>query len=280
MALVTLLTDFGTQDPFVGEMKGVLHSVVRELTVVDITHGISRGNVREAAWVLRKAAPWFPPGTCHLVVVDPGVGGSRRALAAEAGGHRFVGPDNGVLLAALDAAGGAAIHEIAVREVDRERRGTTFDGRDRFAPVAGRLAAGEALEQLGPAIDDPVRPGVFAPGPEEGGWSVEVIRVDRFGNLVTVAEERFLRDELGEDWRKARVRVGSTWIEGVQVAYCDVAPGRALLAIGGSGVLEVSVRDGSAAAELGVRAGDRIHLARPDSRQRGEAGDGSGAEVT
>lgn len=263
MALITLLTDFGTQDPFVGEMKGVLLTIAPDAVPVDLTHGIAPGNVREAAWVLRKSLPWFPPGTCHLVVVDPGVGSGRRAIAADAGGHRFVGPDNGVLMPALDAAGSPEIREVTVREVDRERRGSTFDGRDRFAPTAARLAAGAALRELGPEVHDPVRPVPFAPQPEDGGWSLEVIRVDRFGNLVTVAEERFLRDTLGEDWRRATVRAGTARVEGVRTAYADVEPGETLLSIGGSGVLELSVRNGSAADALGLRAGDRVLLERP-----------------
>jgi S-adenosylmethionine hydrolase len=264
MALVTLLTDFGTRDPFVGEMKGVMACVAPEIRFVDLTHDVARGNVREAAWVLAKSVPWFPPGTCHLVVVDPGVGSDRRALAAEAGGHRFVGPDNGVLAPALDGARGARIREIAVREVDRPRRGTTFDGRDRFAPVAARLALGASLDELGPEVDDPVRPASFAPAPEGDGWSAEIIRVDRFGNLVTTAEEGFLRREMGEAWRHARVRAGATWVEGIRTAYSDSDPGRPLLSIGGSGVLEISVREGSAADALGLRAGDRITVAPPE----------------
>jgi hypothetical protein len=148
-----------------------------------------------------------------------------------------------------------------VREVDRPRRGTTFDGRDRFAPVAARLAAGGGLEELGPELDDPVRPASFAPVRDGDGWTVEVIRVDRFGNLVTAVEESFLRGELGDEWRAARVRAGADWIEGVRTAYSEVEAGQALLSVGGSGVLEVSVRDGSAAEALGVRAGDRIRLA-------------------
>jgi S-adenosylmethionine hydrolase len=264
MSLVTLLTDFGTQDPFVGEMKGVMACIAPGIRFVDLTHEVAPGNVREAAWVLAKSVPWFPPGTCHLVVVDPGVGSDRRALAAEAGGHRFVGPDNGVLAPALDAAGGARIREIAVREVDRPRRGTTFDGRDRFAPVAARLALGAPLEELGPEVDDPERPGSFAPVREGDGWSAEIIRIDRFGNLVTTAEEAFLRRELGEDWRRARVTAGTMRVEGIRTAYVEADSGQALLSIGGSGVLEISVRDGSAARTLGLQAGDRVTVSLPE----------------
>jgi hypothetical protein len=266
MSLVTILTDFGTRDPFVGEMKGVMTSVAPEVRTVDLTHEIAPGNVREAAWVLSKAVAWFPSGTCHLAVVDPGVGGDRRAIAAEAGGHRFVGPDNGLLMPAVNALGRAHVREISVREVDRPRRGTTFDGRDRFAPAAARLAAGGRLEEMGPEVHDPVPGAPYAPVRDGEAWTVEIIRADRFGNLVTAAEESFLRRELGEDWRKARVRAAETWIEGVRTAYSDVDPGQPLLSVGGSGVLEISVRDGSAAGALGLRAGDRVRLLPADER--------------
>jgi S-adenosylmethionine hydrolase len=264
MPLVTLLTDFGLRDPFVGEMKGVLHALVPGLHTVDVSHGVERGNVREGAWILGKSWSVFPPGTCHLAVVDPGVGSERRAVVAAAAGHLFVGPDNGLLAPALRDAGAAEVREIAVRELDRVRRGTTFDGRDVFAPAAARLAAGRAVAEFGPEVHDPVPLAPFDPRPEPPGWSVEVVRVDVFGNVVTAAEESFLRAELGEEWRRARVRAGQEWLHGLCVAYDDVPEGEPMLSIGGSGTLEVSVSRGSAAERLGLRAGDRVLVAGPE----------------
>jgi len=263
MRIITLLTDFGLRDPFVGEMKAVLLGLAPEARLVDLTHGVTAGGVREAAWILRKAWELFPAGTCHLVVVDPGVGGSRRALAASAGGHVFVGPDNGVLAPALASAGEPQVREIAVRELDRVRRGTTFDGRDVFAPAAARLARGAELAEFGPEIRDFLAVASFVPEPVPGGWSVEIVRADHFGNLVTTAEEDFLRRELGERWREARVRIGESWIEGIRLSYGEVAEGESLLSIGGSGTLEVSVNRGSARERHGAEPGERVLLAAP-----------------
>lgn len=264
MPLLSLLTDFGLTDPFVGEMKAVVKSIAPDLGIVDVTHGIRPGDVREAAWVLRRSWSLFPEGTCHVAVVDPGVGTGRRALAAEAGGHRFVGPDNGVLAAALGSiAADREIREIGLREIDHRRRGTTFDGRDLFAPVGARLATGLALAEVGPEVHDPVQLSPFRPGPAGDGWDVEIVRVDRFGNLVTVAEESFLRETFDEDWRDVSVRIGDRSIAGIRSAYEDVAPGEPLLSIGGSGTLEVSVRSGSAAEALGAVPGGRVRLLPP-----------------
>jgi len=259
--ILSLLTDFGLDDPFVGEMKAVAKSIAPEIEIVDLAHGISPGRVREGAWVLRKAWSLFPAGTCHVAVVDPGVGTARRALAARAGGHAFVGPDNGLLTPALEAAGSdLEVREITLREIDRRRRGTTFDGRDVFAPAGARLARGLPLAEVGPEVHDPVALAPFRPEPVDGGWDVEIVRVDRYGNLVTVAEESFLRDALGEDWRGASVRIGDRVVRGIRSGYEEVDPGEGLLAIGGSGTLEVCVRGGSARDEFGAAAGDRLRL--------------------
>jgi S-adenosylmethionine hydrolase len=199
-----------------------------------------------------------------VAVVDPGVGTERRALAAEAGGHFFVGPDNGLLTAALDsAAGPREVREIALREIDRSRRGTTFDGRDVFAPAAARLATGLPLRDVGPEVHDAVPLPPFRPEASDGSWDVEVVRVDHFGNLVTVVEESFLRERFGERWRDASVRVAGRSVDRIRSGYEDVEPGAALLTIGGSGTLEVSVRGGSAGEILGIRAGSRIRLFAP-----------------
>jgi len=264
VGVITLLTDFGLADSYVGEVKAVLLRASPGATLVDLTHGIAPGSVREGAWVLRRTWSLFPAGTCHLAVVDPGVGGVRRGLAVAAGGHFFVGPDNGLLAPAWEAAGVPEIRQIDVREVDLTRRGTTFDGRDVFAPVAGRLATGGALVELGPEVDDPVALPSFRPvlrGP--GLWELEVAHVDRFGNLVTVAEESFLREAAGEEWREVGVRIGEESIHGIRLAYDDVDPGAPLLTIGGAGTLEVCVNRGSAKRRFGLGAGSRVTLEVP-----------------
>ncbi|MEZ5065047.1 MAG: SAM-dependent chlorinase/fluorinase [bacterium] len=194
------------------------------------------------------------------------VGGDRRGLVLEAGGYHFVGPDNGLLAAAADrAAAGREIRavEIALRELDRRRRGTTFDGRDLFAPTAARLAAGLALEEVGPELEDWISLAPFRPAAVGADWEVEIVTSDRFGNLVTVAAEAFLRETFGEDWRGIRVRVGAREIEGVAFAYEEAAEGELLLSIGGSGSLEISANRGSARKLLRTGPGDRVLLRPP-----------------
>ena len=269
MRIVTLLTDFGLTDPYVGEMKAVLVRLAPGITVIDLTHGIAPGAVREAAWVLRNAWDQFPAGTCHVAVVDPGVGSERRALVADAGGHLFVGPDNGVLHPAWEMAGLSEIREISTRETEHRRRGTTFDGRDVFAPLAARLATGLSVSQVGREVHDPVTLPSFAPRPRGTGvWETEVVRVDRFGNLVTAADETFLREALGEEWRALEVKLEGTWLRGVRLGYEEVPRGEALLTIGGAGALEISVNQGSARKRFGLRAGDVVRIEAPSESSR------------
>ncbi len=265
MALITLLTDFGGSDSFVGEMKGAILSIDPTIRIVDLAHGVAAGNVREGAWVLSRTWDAFPPETCHLAVVDPGVGSERRAIAVRTADRWFVGPDNGLLMSAVDAANGAReIREVAVRELDRPRRGTTFDGRDLFAPVAARLVTGAEFAQLGPEVHDPVGVGSFRPKPSGDMFEAEIIRTDRFGNLVTTADEAFLRSTFGEDWRRIRVHAGDTSLEGVLLGYAERPAGEALLTIGGAGTLEISVNRGSARKKLGLAAGDFVSLEGPE----------------
>lgn len=257
--MITLLTDFGLSDASVGEMKGAILSIAPDVTVVDMTHGVQAGNVREAAWILSRTWPSFPAGTCHVAVVDPGVGTERRGLAARAGDRFLVGPDNGVLLPTMEALGGAdEIRALESRELGPARRGTTFDGRDLFAPTAASLARGARLAELGPEVHDPVGMPTFAPRRVSDGWEAEVIRVDRFGNLVTTLEETFLRATFEDAWRKISVHVGSGTVRGVQLGYDDVPEGETLLSIGGGGTLEISVNRGSARRTLGLAAGETV----------------------
>jgi S-adenosylmethionine hydrolase len=265
MPLLTLVTDFGLRDPYVGEMKGVLLQVAPDLSLVDLTHGVAPGNVREGAWILRKSWELFPPGTCHLAVVDPGVGGERLPIAAFAGGHYFVGPDNGLLTPALESAGGDwEIREITLREIDRPRRGTTFDGRDVFAPTAARIATGMPLREVGPERRGLAEVASFAPASVGRDWELEVVRVDRFGNLITNGEETFLRETFGEDWRGVSVEIGDRTIEGIRVAYEECDAGEPLLSIGSCGTLEVSVNRGSARDRFDLRPGSRVLLRGPN----------------
>lgn len=251
--IVTLLTDFGAQDPFVGMMKGVMLSIDRELRLVDLTHGIEPQAIGDAAFWLEQSYRWFPAGTVHVVVVDPGVGSARRAVAMRAGGHYFVGPDNGSFELVVRR---AASHEA--REIVPERLGLsvpsrTFHGRDVFAPVGALLAAGKLVfEALGAPCELAASKRVPEPVSVEGGIDGVVVAVDRFGNLVTNVPASSVDNG-------ASVTLGELTLTLVQ-AYSDVPVGSAAAVVGSCGTVELFVRDGSARERSGAERGDAVRL--------------------
>jgi S-adenosylmethionine hydrolase len=245
-AIVTLTTDFGGRDSFVGTMKGVILSRCPEARIVDVCHEVPPQQVRSGALRLAAAAPYFPAGTVHVAVVDPGVGGERRALALEAGGQRFVGPDNGVLTLAAPPSG-ADWHAVAITNPVHmlPRVSQTFHGRDVFAPAAAHLAAGGALADLGPALVSVEE--LRLPRPARAGRRLSgiVLDVDRFGNLISNVRGELLAEENVE-----RVCVAGAAILGLSRWY---DPSRELVAIVDSdGWLEIAAPGGSAAARLSV----------------------------
>ena len=256
--VITLLTDFGTSDHYVAAMKGVLLSICPEVRIVDITHEISPYGILEEAYKLSQCWLCFPAGTIHVVVVDPGVGGSRLPILVEAGGHFFVGPDNGVFSMVLAAVGGFAAREITSAEYFRHPVSRTFHGRDIFAPVAAYLGQGIAPERLGDELSDPVRlPGAVPVEVEPAIWVGSVLAVDRFGNIVT----SFRLAEFGWMGRQDfELSVGS----GLVARYCETYAGAPVVepfVIGGSGgYMEVSIREASASSRLGASAGAQLHL--------------------
>jgi S-adenosyl-L-methionine hydrolase (adenosine-forming) len=256
MTIITLTTDFGLADGYVGAMKGVILTIAPQARLVDLSHEIAPQDVQQAAYVLGRAAPFFPRGAIHLAVVDPGVGSTRRPLLVTTPQAAFVGPDNGLFTAALDEPGATAW------VLDRPgfwlpERSHTFHGRDIFAPVAAHLAAGRAALELGSAVDDAVR--LPARLPEQIGNSRirgHVIHIDHFGNLITsipaawVAEGRWTCSVAGQT------------IAGISRAYADAQPGALLAHIGSAGTVEIAVRNGSAAHRLGVARGAVVELRR------------------
>jgi S-adenosylmethionine hydrolase len=259
MALVTLTTDFGTTDPFVGIMKGVLATRAPGVPVVDVTHGIPPQDVRAGALVLRQSAPFFPPGTIHVAVVDPGVGGARRPLCVATARACFVGPDNGLLSLAAAADGVRCIVEPTDPRCMLSPRSATFHGRDVFAPVAAALATGTPPESLGPPVTDMVRlalPEAAIAGDELRG---EVIYVDHFGNLVT----NIRADQLGGFTGAAvSVTIRDASVPGVAVSYASTRPGEVVAVVNSWDLLEVAVRDGSARDVLGAGVGDAVAVRR------------------
>ncbi len=253
--IITLLTDFGTRDAFVGAMKGVILTLAPEVRLVDLTHDIPPQDVLAGALVLRGAAPYFPAGSVHLAVVDPGVGSARRALLIETDGGLLVGPDNGVLELAAARLGRRCIRAIENEAWFHHPVSSTFHGRDVFAPVAARLARGDDPAAAGPLVSGMVDlrlPRVRATPDRIDG---EVIYVDAFGNLMTnidaAALACFPADQLS-------VTIRGTLVTGLATAYAAVSPGAAVALVNSWGVLEIAVRNGDAARLLAVGRGTPV----------------------
>lgn len=242
--LITLLTDFGNADSYVAEVKGVLLSRVHGAALVDITHQVPPGDVRAAQYILSRVWLQFPRETVHLAVVDPGVGGKRRALAVSAGGHYFVAPDNGLLSFLPPDAHFVSLPVPA-------NAAPTFHARDVFAPAAGQLALGAALTHIGQAVTDPV----LAPLPtsrQEGTRVVgEVIYVDQFGTLISNIPAALVKPG-------APVTVGKTEVGVLRRAFADVERGEMVAFAGSNGTVEIAVRDGSAEQKLGTGVGVEV----------------------
>lgn len=253
--IITLLTDFGTADAFVGVMKGVILGIASHVHLVDLTHEVPPQAVAVAAFLLDTAWREFPPGTIHLVVVDPGVGSSRRPLAAEGRHGRFVAPDNGVLTPVLQAGEVSALHALARTAFFRQPVSRTFHGRDVFAPVAAHLANGVSVAALGPPVTDPVRLELPRPEPlPDGGTAGRVLHVDRFGNLITNLPEVLFDPDRGVPV----VTVGGQRIRGLVDSYAAAPAGGPGAIVGSAGMLEIFLPGGSAAAALGVARGATV----------------------
>jgi S-adenosyl-L-methionine hydrolase (adenosine-forming) len=231
--LITLLTDFGHQDPYVGIMKGVIFGICPEARIVDLTHEVTPYQIAQAAFHLEQSWPYFPKGTIHLVVVDPGVGTARRPILVEAAGHFFIGPDNGVF-SMLEP---ATVREIIVTDSPTSH---TFHGRDIFAPTAGRLANGAAPSELGTEIANPVRIML-----EEG----TVLHIDHFGNVIT--NLRAFPTAINVATRTIRNRAST---------YAEAPPSELFLIEGSSGYIEIALNQGSAAERLGIGVGAVLNI--------------------
>lgn len=253
--VITLITDFGTSDWYVASMKGVILGSEANCTIVDVTHEIPPGDLFNAAWVLRQAFSYFPEGTVHLVVVDPGVGTSRAALAARAGGFFFVGPDNGVLSLALGLYTEIEVRSIQNQEIMFNPPSPTFHGRDIFAPTAAYLAKGGKFSYLGPELRNFVRLQEPLVKFGEGFLEGRVVYVDRFGNGITNIAQGDLRTLSSSSGLK--ILVGDFLsLDSLKRTYGEALPGEAMALIGSSGFLEIAVRGASAKEKLNLRPGE------------------------
>jgi S-adenosyl-L-methionine hydrolase (adenosine-forming) len=256
--IITLTTDFGTRDSYVAEMKGVILGLAPTVRLIDVSHEVEPQQITEGALAVEAAASWFPAGTIHLAVVDPGVGTARRGLVITARGHVFVGPDNGVFTPLLTEADWQAF-ELTEPQFRLPRVSQTFHGRDVFAPAAAHVALGVPPSRFGRPVTDPVRLGWAQAHRVAGGVAGRVIHVDRFGNLITSIGAGEVQTLTAGG--TAAVRVGGRALPLVGT-YAELPPAGAGALVGSRQRLEIAVRDGSAAVSLRARVGMPVVLSR------------------
>jgi S-adenosyl-L-methionine hydrolase (adenosine-forming) len=254
---ITLTTDFGTTDHYVGTMKGVMLNISPRARIVDITHEIAPQDINEAAFAIAQAWRYFPKGTIHVVIVDPGVGSARRAILCEADGQFFVAPDNGVLSMIYDS----SHHKVRAISNDKlflKKVSKTFHGRDIFAPCAAHLSKGLAPAKFGKPIHDPIRSVLLRPTRlSRHDWSGVVLKADRYGNVIT----NFHIDEFPDlADQSIELRAGLERITRLASTYAETVIGELFTIIGSSGYLEVVVNQGSAAKLLGIASGSPVEL--------------------
>jgi len=250
-SIITLTTDFGQDDPFAGIMKGVILSVNPNARIVDITHGVPAHDILAGAMALQSSCSYFPKGTIHLAVVDPGVGSSRRPVLAVSDHHAFVGPDNGLLSPLIQSQKGVQVFHLTEEVFFLKPVSQTFHGRDIFAPVAAWLSRGKDPESFGKPIEDWIW--LHWPGPHRSGKGLKgtVLRIDHFGNLIT----NISLHDLSSRWatRDAiEIQIGEHTIHRVCTSYAEAKGGEPFAIMGSAGLLEISVKQASAAALLSV----------------------------
>lgn len=259
--IITLLSDFGLKDPYVAEMKAVILSICPNATIVDISHEVRKFDVRMGAFFLAQAAPFFPEGTIHVAVVDPGVGTKRRPIILQTESNLYVGPDNGLLMFSAQREKISGVYEIANPKYMLKKVSWTFHGRDVFSPAAAYLAKGVVPSDFGPKISDPVTPSFTNPVVHKGEMQGEVIHVDSFGNLVTNITLKDLGEIGISEGKNFFIKSGNRDRRlRLCTAYGEVEPTMPLAIIGSSGFLEVAVNQGDASQAFNTRAGDRVTL--------------------
>ncbi len=261
--IITLLTDFGLMDGYVASMKGVILDICPDAKLVDISHLIAPHNVRSGAFVLFASYQYFPHGTIHLAVVDPGVGTERGAVAIRTRSCFLVGPDNGLFSLILRKETGWEARRLKNPQFRRSPLSSTFHGRDLFAPAAAHIACGVPFETLGPACD-PISPHWSEPSIGEGEVIGEVIHIDRFGNAITnVLSETLEKLATLEKWT---VTAGKFAIESIEQTYGRVITGEPLAVTGSTGFIEIAVNQGNAAIELGLETGTKVTFRLSNTR--------------
>jgi S-adenosyl-L-methionine hydrolase (adenosine-forming) len=258
--IITFTTDFGLSDHYVGTMKGVVLGVYPAATLVDICHGVPVFSILDGALTIAQAYTYFPRGTIHVIVVDPGVGGTRRPIIADIGSHVFVAPDNGVLSFVFEREPAASVVHVRNDRYFLHPVSNTFHGRDIFAPVAAHIASGVSLDSFGPQITDFVRLAIPVPHTSErGSVTGSVLKIDNFGNIITNITPDCLTRALGAG-TSFTVKVGETTIPHFRLTYAGAAPGELFAIFGSMGYLEIALNQGSAAGQLGVQSGSVVEI--------------------
>ncbi|MCX8162114.1 MAG: SAM-dependent chlorinase/fluorinase [Candidatus Bathyarchaeota archaeon] len=258
--VITLTTDFGYRDPYVACMKGVILSICPNATIIDVTHDVSKFDVEEAAYILYRAYSFFPSGTIHVCVVDPGVGTERRPIAIESKRYIFIGPDNGVLTLAAEDDGIEGVYVIESRHVMLGEVSFTFHGRDIFAPTAAWIALGYPLEMLGRSVEDIERVRLATPLIDGNRLRGKIIYVDSYGNLVTNVRWDLIKGRVAfGDTVKLSYRDREVYAS-ISKAYGEVPLGELLLIPGSGGFMEISMNMGDASKKLDLKRGDYVYL--------------------
>jgi S-adenosyl-L-methionine hydrolase (adenosine-forming) len=256
--IITLLTDFGTKDSYVASIKGVILSINPQCTVIDITHQVNPHDVQEGAFILANAYFYFPKGTIHLSVVDPGVGGARKPILLVTQNYFFIGPDNGLLTLVAQRERVKQVVVLTEQRYFLSKVSKTFHGRDLFAPVAAHLSLGIKPVAFGHEMNAIIKIGFQKPMLKEGKLLGEILHIDTFGNLISnIDEERLLGFTKGQLFM---IGVGRKTIRGLKEGYWEGKKGETIALLGSSGFLEVSVREENAQKVLKVKKGDPITI--------------------
>jgi S-adenosylmethionine hydrolase len=266
--IVTLTTDFGLKDPYAAEMKAAILGISPTAAIVDITHGVEKFNIRMGAYILASATPYFPKGTVHVAVVDPGVGTRRRPIVIETPQAFFVGPDNGLLVLAAEKQGITRVHELTNLGFMLPKVSHTFHGRDIFAPAAAHLLNGAKPAEFGPEIHEAVKP-QFTKVTRKNNVTVgEVLHVDGFGNIITNINETEVAQSHIEDAVTVELADSKLKLK-FSKAYGENKPHDPLALIGSHGFLEIALNQGSAAEKFKTQAGDRVTVSPASHVKKG-----------
>jgi len=259
--LISLLSDFGLKDSYVAEMKAVMLSICPDASIVDISHEINKYDIQMGAYVLARAAPYFPEGTIHVAVVDPGVGTERRPIIVKTEHSLYVGPDNGLLMLSAQREGVSSVYEITNPKYMLKKVSSTFHGRDVFSPAAAYLAQEIPVSNFGPEISDPFVPSFTQPIVHEQEVRGEVIYIDGFGNIVTniTTEHLKLMNIRKREHLSVALKDKNITIK-LCSAYGEVSANTTLAVVGSGGFLELAVNQGNASSIFGVKTGDKVIL--------------------